>query len=64
MIDIELRLEKNEHFAVAEARNQAELLLALTAIKTEGYVVEHVLTDRWAREGELKTEYTIIAKKA
>jgi hypothetical protein len=63
-VPIEVRIEKNEHFAVADARNQAELLAALTALKADGYEMEQVLTDRWAREGELKTDYIVIARKA
>ena len=60
---VETRIEKNEHFAVAEARNQLELLTSLTILKTDGYEIQQVLTDRWARDGELKTEYTVIARK-
>jgi hypothetical protein len=62
-IPVETRIEKNEHFAIAEARNQLELLVALTTLKDEGYEVQQVLTDRWAREGEMKTDYTVIARK-
>ncbi len=60
---VETRIEKNEHFAVAEARNQQELLAALTELKHGGYEIQQILTDRWAREGELKTDFTIIARK-
>ena len=33
------------------------------ALKEDGYEMEQVLTDRWAREGELKTDYIVIARK-